>query len=89
MSFTDEDLDRIAGESNDTTYGLASVIFSRDLSTAHKMARRIKAGPVRINGGGLDNNVPLGGYKQSGWRRESGREGVETFTEIKSVTIAL
>jgi hypothetical protein len=51
------------------------------------MARRIKAGSVRINGGGLDNNVPFGGYKQSGWGRENGREGVETFTEIKSVTI--
>ena len=89
ISFTDEDLDRIAAEANDTSYGLAAVIFTRDLSTAHKMARRIKAGSVRINGGGLDNNVPFGGYKQSGWGRENGREGVETFTEIKSVTIAL
>jgi phenylacetaldehyde dehydrogenase len=89
MSFTDEDLDRIAAEANDTSYRLAAVIFTRDLSTAHKTARRIKAGSVRINGGGLDNNVPFGGYKQSGWGRENGREGVETFTEIKSVTIAL
>lgn len=89
MSFSDDDLDRIAAEANDTTYGLAAQIFTRDLSTAHKMARRIKAGSVRINGGSLDNNVPFGGYKQSGWGRENGREGVETFTEIKSVTVAL
>jgi len=89
MSFSDDDLDRIAAEANDTTYGLAAQIFTRDLSTAHKMARKLKAGSIRINGGGLDNNVPFGGYKQSGWGRENGREGVETFTEIKSVTIAL
>jgi phenylacetaldehyde dehydrogenase len=89
MSFSDDDLDQIAAEANDTTYGLAAQIFTRDLSTAHKMARRIKAGSVRVNGGSLDNNVPFGGYKQSGWGRENGREGVETFTEIKSVIMAL
>jgi phenylacetaldehyde dehydrogenase len=53
------------------------------------MAKRIKAGSIRINGGSLDTNVPFGGYKQSGWGRENGREGVEAFTEIKSVTVAL
>jgi phenylacetaldehyde dehydrogenase len=89
MSFSDDDLDKIAAEANDTEYGLAAQIFTRDLSTAHKMARKIKAGSIRINGGSLDNNVPFGGYKQSGWGRENGREGVEVFTEIKSVTIAL
>jgi len=89
MSFSDEDLDKIAAEANDTDYGLAAQIFTRDLAVAHKMARKIKAGSIRINGGTLDNNVPFGGYKQSGWGRENGREGVETFTEIKAVTIAL
>jgi phenylacetaldehyde dehydrogenase len=89
MSFTDENLDRIAAEANDTSYGLAAQIFTRDLSTAHKMARKLKAGSIRINGGSLDNNVPFGGYKQSGWGRENGREGVEAFTEVKAVTIAL
>ena len=89
MSFSDEDLDKIAADANDTEYGLAAQIYTRDLSTAHKMARKIKAGSVRINGGSLDNNVPFGGYKQSGWGRENGREGVEVFTEIKSVMIAL
>ena len=89
MSFSDEDLDKIAADANDTEYGIAAQIYTRDLSTAHKMARKIKAGSVRINGGSLDNNVPFGGYKQSGWGRENGREGVEVFTEIKSVMIAL
>jgi phenylacetaldehyde dehydrogenase len=89
MSFSDEDLDKIAAEANDTSYGLAAQIFTRDLSTAHKMAKRIKAGSIRINGGSLDVNVPFGGYKQSGWGRENGHEGVEVFTEVKAVTIAL
>ena len=89
MSFSDDDLDLIAAQANDTSYGLAAQIFTRDLSTAHKMARRIKAGSVRVNGGSLDNNVPFGGYKQSGWGRENGREGVETFTEVKAVLMAL
>jgi phenylacetaldehyde dehydrogenase len=89
MSFSDDDLDLIAAQANDTSYGLAAQIFTRDLSTAHKMARRIKAGSVRVNGGSLDNNLPFGGYKQSGWGRENGREGVETFTEIKAVMMAL
>jgi phenylacetaldehyde dehydrogenase len=53
------------------------------------MARKIKAGFVRVNGGGLDNALPFGGYKQSGWGRENGREGVEVYTELKSVLVGL
>jgi len=89
MSFSDTDLDRIAAEANDTTYGLAAHVFTRDLSTAHKIAARLRAGSVRINGGSLDNAVPSGGFKHSGWGRENGREGVEAYTETKSVVIAL
>ncbi|HWL03982.1 MAG TPA: aldehyde dehydrogenase family protein [Xanthobacteraceae bacterium] len=89
MSFSDDDLDAIAREANDTDFGLSALIFTRDLSVAHKMAKKIRAGTVRINGGGLDPNIPFGGFKQSGWGRESGREGIEAFTEIKSVTIGL
>jgi phenylacetaldehyde dehydrogenase len=89
MSFDDEDLDRIAAEANDTSYGLAASIWTRDLSTAHKMAGKIQAGYIRINGGGLDDALPFGGYKQSGWGRESGQVGVESFTELKSVLINL
>lgn len=89
MSFSDEDLDKIAAEANDTACGLAAQIFTRDLSTTHKMAKRIKASSIRFNGGSLDTNVPFDDYKQSDWGRENGREGVEVFTEIKSVTVAL
>jgi tetratricopeptide (TPR) repeat protein len=65
-------------------------VDTRDISLAHKLARKIKAGLVRINGGaGLDYALPFGGYKQSGWGRENGREGVEAYTELKSVSVAL
>jgi phenylacetaldehyde dehydrogenase len=87
MSFDDDDLDAIAAEANDTAYGLSARIFTKDISTAMKMTRKIKAGSVRVNGGAVDINVPFGGYKQSGWGREGGLEGVENFTEVKTVII--
>jgi phenylacetaldehyde dehydrogenase len=90
MSFDDDDLDRIAKEANDTIYGLAGSIWTRDLGTAHKMARRIRAGTVGVNmHGSLDPALPFGGYKQSGWGREKGREVLELYTELKSVVMAL
>lgn len=89
MSFSDVDMEQIVAEANDTSYGLAAHVFTRDLSTAHRIASRLRAGSVRINGGSLDNSVPSGGFKQSGWGRENGREGLEAYTETKSVVIAL
>ena len=90
MPIDDEDLDRIVRVANDTDYGLSSSIWTRDISLAHKLARRIKAGTVRINGGmGIDYAMPFGGYKQSGWGRENGREGVEAYTEVKTVSVGL
>lgn len=90
MPIDDDDLDRIAKQANDTDYGLSSNIWTRDISLAHKLARKIRAGMVRINGGqGLDYALPFGGAKQSGWGRENGREGVEAYTEVKSISVAL
>jgi phenylacetaldehyde dehydrogenase len=90
MPIDDDDLERIARVANDTDYGLSSNIWTRDISIAHKLAKKIKAGMVRVNGGmGLDYALPFGGYKQSGWGREHGREGVEAYTEVKSITVAL
>jgi phenylacetaldehyde dehydrogenase len=90
MTFDDDDLDRIAGDANRTSYGLAASIWTRNLSTAHKMARRIKAGSVGVNmHGTLDPAMPFGGFKQSGWGREKGREVLDLYTEAKAVVMAL
>lgn len=89
QSFGDDEIDALAAEANDTTYGLAANIYTSNLSAAHKLARRIRAGTVKINGGGLDQGLPAGGFKQSGWGREYGRDGVEIYTEKKSVIATL
>jgi phenylacetaldehyde dehydrogenase len=89
-SFSDADLDRMAREANDTTFGLAASVWTRDLSTAHKMARRIRSGTVWINCHNVfDASLPFGGYKQSGWGREMGEEVLHNYTEVKAVTAAL
>jgi acyl-CoA reductase-like NAD-dependent aldehyde dehydrogenase len=89
-SFSDADLDRVARDANNTVFGLASSIWTRDLSTAHKMARRIRSGTVWINCHNVfDASLPFGGYKQSGWGREMGEEVLHNYTEVKAVTAAL
>ena len=88
--YEDDDLDRIAKEANNTMYGLAGSVWTRDLGTAHKMARRIKAGTVWINCHNVfDVSQPFGGYKQSGWGRELGEEVLNNYLETKAVTAAL
>jgi phenylacetaldehyde dehydrogenase len=89
-SFSDADLDRMAHEANETVFGLAASVWTRDLSTAHKMARRIRSGTVWINCHNVfDASLPFGGYKQSGWGREMGEEVLHNYTEVKAVTAAL
>ncbi len=88
--FSDSDFDRIAAEANDTVFGLAASIWTKDLSTAHKMASRIRSGTVWVNCHNVfDASLPFGGYKQSGWGREMGEEALRNYTETKAVTIAL
>ena len=91
MPFDDEDdLNSLAERGNDTDYGLSASVWSRDISTAHRLARRLKSGTVRINSPlGVDSAMPFGGYKQSGWGRENSRVGVEAYTELKSVFVGL
>jgi phenylacetaldehyde dehydrogenase len=83
------ELDRLAQQANDTSYGLAASIWTRDVSNAVGLARRIKAGNITVNGGAREQSMPLGGFKQSGIGREGGRDGVEAYTELKIVTIGL
>ncbi|MCA9189072.1 MAG: aldehyde dehydrogenase family protein, partial [Planctomycetales bacterium] len=85
----DDSLDAIAAEANNSTYGLSAYVWTQNLSVAHKMAKRLKSGFIRINGGGLDNALPFGGYKQSGWGREMGPENLALYTETKSVCIRI
>ncbi|HMD18962.1 MAG TPA: aldehyde dehydrogenase family protein, partial [Alloacidobacterium sp.] len=90
IPYNDSDLDRIAKEANDTPYGLAASIWTRDISTANKMAKRIRSGTVWINCHNVfDAALPFGGYKQSGWGREMGAEVLNNYTEVKAVTTAL
>ena len=78
----EEDAIRIA---NDTPYGLSSYICSGDHARALRVAARMRAGMVHINGAHLVDMAPFGGYKQSGNGREWGRFGVEDFLEVKSI----
>jgi phenylacetaldehyde dehydrogenase len=90
MPYNDSDLDRIAKDANNTEYGLAASIWTRDLGIAHKLARKLKAGSVWINIHNFnDVALPFGGYKQSGWGREMGYEAIELYTETKAVAALL
>ncbi|MFC4585699.1 aldehyde dehydrogenase family protein [Sphaerisporangium corydalis] len=84
------DLDEIARQANDTSFGLGAGIWTRDISKAHLLARKIRAGTVWINCYNVfDAGLPFGGYKQSGWGREMGHEALEAYTEVKAVCAQL
>lgn len=75
---------------NDSQFGLAASIWTQNLGQAHRLAAEIRAGLVWINCHGIpDMAVPFGGYKQSGWGRENGLEGLLQYTELKSVVCKL
>ncbi len=88
--FDDADLERIGRMANNTVYGLASSVWTKDISKANKLARMIRSGTVWINCHNVfDASLPFGGYKQSGWGREMGSEVLANYTEIKAVTTRL
>lgn len=88
--FAFDDSDDIVALANDSEYGLAASVWTKDIALAHKTAAKIKAGLLWINCHGIpDMAVPFGGYKQSGWGRENGYEALLQYTEQKSVIVRL
>ena len=84
------DLDEIAAVANDSEYGLGAGIWTKDISKAHALAKKLRAGTVWINCYNVfDAALPFGGYKQSGWGREMGHEALNAYTEVKAVTTHL
>ncbi|GAA4549245.1 aldehyde dehydrogenase family protein [Pseudonocardia xishanensis] len=80
----------VTAAANQSDFGLAAGIWTRDISKAHRTARSLRAGSVWINQyNGFDTAMPFGGFKQSGWGRELGAESVELYTQTKAVNVAL
>jgi len=70
---------------NDTPFGLAGFVQSKDADRARRIANRIRAGRVYLNGAAFDRSLPFGGYKQSGNGREFGLFGFEEYLEVKAI----
>jgi phenylacetaldehyde dehydrogenase len=84
------DPEELTTQANDTVYGLAAGIWTRDIKKAHRLAGQLRAGTVWINCYNIfDAALPFGGYKQSGWGREMGKDALEMYTEVKAVCSAL
>jgi phenylacetaldehyde dehydrogenase len=85
-----KDLDDVMPTANTTTYGLAAGIWTKDISKAHRLAKRLRAGTVWINCYNVfDAALPFGGYKESGWGREMGHEVLDNYLEVKAICAQL
>jgi acyl-CoA reductase-like NAD-dependent aldehyde dehydrogenase len=77
-------------KANATVYGLAAAVWTKDVSKAHRIARAVKAGTVWVNTYNLyDPALPFGGFKESGFGRDQGRDALEKYTQTKSVWVNL
>jgi phenylacetaldehyde dehydrogenase len=85
-----DDVDQLIASANDSIYGLAAAVWTRDIGHGHRIAKRLRAGSVWVNCYNIfDAALPFGGYKQSGWGREMGHEAIDLYTETKAVTVQL
>jgi aldehyde dehydrogenase (NAD+) len=85
-----ESFEELVAKANDSRYGLAAGVWTKDVSKAHKYAKAVKAGAIWVNCyNWYDSAVPYGGYKQSGYGREMGLQGLAAMTQSKSVWVQL
>lgn len=88
MPFNSEE--EVIAQANDSIYGLAAGVWTKDITKAHRVTKKLRAGTVWVNCYNVfDAALPFGGYKQSGWGREMGHEALELYTETKAVCMDL
>ena len=90
-SITFSDFDEALTIANDSDYGLAAAVWTKNIDIAHKMSKGLKAGTVYVNNyeEGVDSTIPLGGYKQSGIGRDNSYHALDNYLQVKATWIKL